>query len=295
MAGETDSGLRRVGDTRDILGEVPVWSAAEQALYWVDVRAPCIRRRDDATGAVQSWPMPELAGCIALRAGRRGLIVGLRSSVALFDPATGTLEQFPAPHAGKPQMRFNDGKCDPQGRFWVGSMDDVGRGPVGTLYRFDAGKYTAVLEGIAVPNGLCWSPDGTTMYFVDSLGPVIWSYPFDPASGEPGERRLFARLPEGAGMPDGATVDADGFMWSACYGGSLVTRYAPDGSVERSIAVPVSQPTSCAFGGADLATLFITSASQRLSAEALQRQPLAGALFALRTGTRGCPEPQYAG
>jgi L-arabinonolactonase len=191
-------------------------------------------------------------------------------------------------------MRFNDGKCDRQGRFWVGSMDDVGRGPVGTLYRFESGRYTAVLEGIAVPNSLCWSPDGTIMYFADGIDPVIWAYPFDTATGTPGVRRVFARLPDATGIPDGATVDAQGFLWSAHYGGSMVTRYAPDGRVDRVINVPVTQPTSCAFAGPDLDTLIITTASQRLSPEALRSQPLAGALLSIRTGARGCPEPQYA-
>ncbi len=290
-----DAELQRVGDSCDILGEVPIWSITEQALYWIDVRGPLLRRRDFATGQVQSWQMPELVGCIALRTGKRGVIAGLRSAVVLFDPATGALERFPGPHAEQPQMRFNDGKCDRQGRFWVGSMDDVGRGPVGTLYRFEAGNFIPVIENIAIPNSLCWSPDGTTMYFADGIDPIIWRYAFDPASGALGERRQFARLPEGTGMPDGATVDADGYLWSAQYGGGLVTRFAPDGRVDRSISVPVTQPTSCAFGGADMATLFITSASQRLSPDALQRQPLAGALFALHTGTRGCPEAHYAG
>ncbi|MDR3532357.1 MAG: SMP-30/gluconolactonase/LRE family protein [Rhodopila sp.] len=294
MAGKAQSGVTPVGDTRDILGEVPIWSVVEQALWWIDVRGPFLRRRDWASGALQSWKVPELVGCIAQCAGRPGLIVGLRSAVGFFDPATGAWERFPAPHADAPQMRFNDGKCDRQGRFWVGSMDDVGRRPIGTLYRFEAGHYTPVLDGIVVPNSLCWSPDGATMYFADGIDPVIWSFPFDTATGNLGERRQFVRLADGTGIPDGTTVDAEGYLWNAQYGGSVVTRYAPDGRVDRVIPVPVTQPTSCAFAGADLSTLVITTAAQRLTPEALARQPLAGALFALPTNVRGLPESQYA-
>lgn len=295
VAKRLESDVTPVGDSHDILGECPVWSVREGALYWIDVRAPAIRRRIWATGAVTTWTMPELVGSFGLRASKPGLIVALRSAIACFDPATGALERVAAPHADNPHMRFNDAKCDRQGRFWAGSMDDVGRGPVGTLYRFEAGRYTPVIEGIAVPNSLSWSLDGETMYFADGIEPVIWAFPFDPASGNLGERRVFARLPEGTGIPDGANIDAEGFLWSAQYGGGVITRYAPDGSVDCVIPVPVSQPTSCGFGGENLDTLLITSASQRLSDDELRRQPLAGALFSLAAGVRGCAEPYFAG
>jgi L-arabinonolactonase len=298
MAGtvdRADEGLVRVGDTHDILGEVPIWSNEEQALWWVNVRGPQVRRRDWKSGQVQSWEMPELVGCMALCADGQRLILGLQSAVALFDPASGTFERFPAPHADHPTMRFNDGACDRQGRFWVGSMDDVSRGPVGSLYRFDSGKFVTMIEGgIVCPNSLCWSPDGTIMYFADGVEPVIWAFPYDTATGNIGERRVFTRLAEGTGIPDGATVDGEGYLWSAQYGGGCVGRYAPDGHLDSTIPVPVTQPTCTAFAGEDLGTLVITTASQRLSPEALQRQPLAGALLAMRVAARGLPEPKYA-
>lgn len=293
MTGEEESGWTRVGDTQDILGESAFWSESEQALYWVDIRGQFIRRRTWRDGKVESWKMPELVGCIAPRAVKPGLVVALRSAIAFFDPSTGVLERIDAPHAGAPEMRFNDGRCDRQGRFWVGSMDDVGRGPVGTLYRFEGGSLTRVIEGVAVPNSLCWSPDGKTMYFADGVEPVIWSFPFDTATGEPGDRRLFARLPDGAGIPDGATVDTDGFLWSAQYGGGVVTRYAPDGRIDRVIPVPVTQPACCCFGGPDLRMLLVTTATRRLSADALERQPLAGALLSLHTAFQGCPDSPF--
>lgn len=287
--------FHRIGGERDILGEVPVWSVGEQTLYWIDVRAPCIRRRIGKSTEVTTFPMPESVGSIALRSGRRGLICGLRSSVGLFDPATAKLARYSAPHAEQANMRFNDGKCDRQGRFWVGSMDDVDRRPVGVLYRFEDGEFTPVLEGIAVPNSLAWSLDGRTMYFSDGIEPVIWAYPFDITTGNLGKRRAFARLGEAAGLPDGATVDAEGFLWSAQYGGGMITRYAPDGRIDYRLPVPVSQPTSCCFGGSNMNALFVTTASQKLSPKAQAREPLAGALLMAHMNVHGVPEPQYVG
>jgi sugar lactone lactonase YvrE len=146
-----------------------------------------------------------------------------------------------------------------------------------------------------VPNSLCWSPDGRTMYFSDGREPVIDAFDYDPATGTPSWRREFARLPAGSGVPDGAAVDADGFVWCAIYGGGAVHRYAPDGRLDRAVPLPVSQPTSCAFGGPALDTLYVTTARQRLSEEQLAAQPLAGALLALDVGVRGLPEPEFRG
>jgi sugar lactone lactonase YvrE len=278
----------------DILGECPIWSAREGALYWIDVRAPAIRRLHIATGVRDNWVLPELIGAMALRSDGR-IVVALRSGVALLDPATGHASPLATLHMPGSCMRLNDGKCDRQGRFWVGSMDDVGRGPVGRLYRLDAAGCVSVACGVAVPNSLCWSPDGTVMYFADGVDPIIWAYPFDTAAGTLGERRVFARLPEGTGIPDGATVDAAGHVWSANYGGSCITRYTPDGAVAQIIPVPVSQPTSCAFGGPDGDILFITTAFQRLAPEQRAKEPLAGAVLALRVQAQGLPEPGFGG
>ena len=276
----------------DILGECPIWSAREGALYWIDVRAPAIRRLQIATGARANWEMPELIGAMALRPGG-GMVVALRSGVALLDPVTGATHPLATLHMPGSPMRLNDGKCDRQGRFWVGSMDDVGRGPVGTLYRIDATGCMAASGGVAVPNSLCWSPDGRVMYFADGVDPVIWAYPFDIAAGTLGERRVFARLPDGTGIPDGATVDAAGHVWSANYGGACITRYTPDGVVAEIIPMPVSQPTSCAFGGPNRDILFITTAFQRLTPAQRAKEKLAGAVLALRVRAQGLPEPEF--
>ena len=285
--------VQRLGTSTDILGECPVWSAAQQALFWVDVRRPSLQRRESATGRLTVWPMPDLIGSFALQPDGQ-VIIALRHGIVRFDLDRKVIEMLAEPH-NQSTMRFNDGKCDRQGRFWAGSMDDVGRGPVGTLYRLDAHGCTPVVLGISVPNSLCWSPDGQTMYFADGQEPVIWAFPFDTRSGTVGPRRRFAHLAPGTGIPDGATVDAEGFLWSAQYGGSCITRYRPDGVVDRVIPLPITQPTSCAFGGPNLDTLFITTASQRLSPEELAAQGWAGALLAIQPGVCGLPEPDYTG
>jgi L-arabinonolactonase len=174
-------------------------------------------------------------------------------------------------------------------------MNDITRAPVGVLYRFDGDGLTQVLDNVAVPNSLCWSPDGRTMYFSDGREPVIHSFSYDTARGLPSQRREFARLPDGSGIPDGAAIDAEGFLWSAIYGGGAINRYAPDGRPDFVLPLPVSQPTSCTFGGPGFDTLFITTARQRLSDDELAAQPLAGALLAVQVGVRGLPEPEFRG
>ena len=286
--------LRRVGDTTDQLGEGPVWCPQEQAFYWVDITAPAVRRWHAGSGKNTSWTMPEPVGSLALCASG-GILVALSSALSVFDPTTGAIKSVAAPHDDGADMRFNDGKCDRQGRFWVGTMTTGARAPRGRLYRLDAkAGCEAVLDGITIPNGLCWSPDGRTMYFADSVLHTIWAIPYDPATGAIGERRVFVRT-DPSEAPDGGTVDEDGFVWSARFGGARVVRHAPDGRVNRVIEVPARQVTSCAFGGADLSTLFITSATFNMSPEQHAAQPLAGTLLAIDVGVRGLPEPRYAG
>jgi len=285
--------ITRIGSTTDILGEGTVWCPEDQALYWVDIKAPCVRRWRAATGEVTTWPMPESVGSLALRRDG-GILVALRSAISFFDPATGAIEPQGAPRDDGPDMRFNDGKCDRQGRFWVGTMADSNHAQRGRLYRFDPAGCTPVLDGIDIPNSLCWSPDGRIMYFADSMRSTQWAFPYDPATGELGVRRVF-RTVANAGAPDGATVDAEGFVWTAQYHGACVTRCDSAGRVVLSIRLPMTQPTCCAFGGPDMTTLFVSSASQMLDEAALAAQPMAGALVAIEVGVRGLPEPRYAG
>ena len=228
--------LRRIGDTTDIVGEGPVWCPVEQALYWVDILAPAVRRWDATTGKTTSWTMPEPVGSLAL--GDAGILVALKTALSLFDPKTGAFKPIAPPHSDDPDMRCNDGKCDRQGRFWVGTMAMAKRAPTGRLYRMDARNgWQAVLDGIDIPNSLCWSPDGRTMYFADSVLHTLWAFPYDPATGAIGERRVFLRT-DPSEVPDGGTVDADGFVWSARFGGSRVVRHSPDGRGRGDYAHP---------------------------------------------------------
>lgn len=283
------SALRRLGTQRDVLGECPLWHVGEQALYWVDIRAPAIRRLDWASQSVRSWVMPGLVGSIALAEGG-GLVVALPDRIALFDThseALRTLAAIADPFEGH---RFNDGRCDRQGRFWVGSMHNTSRAPVGVLYRFDpAAGLVPALDGICIPNSLAWSPDGRTMYFADSLSHTISAHDFDIETAAIGPARVFARSAPPA-FADGSTVDAEGFLWNAEFLGARLVRYAPDGRIDRVVPLAFARPTCCAFGGPDLATLFITSTSQPMANGAAD-SALAGGLFAMQPGVPGLAEP----
>ena len=220
------------------------------------------------------------------------IIAAMKTGMYFFDG--GRKELIGQPETHLPQNRFNDGRCDRDGRFWSGTMHEAIREPTGALYRVSVdGKYERKRTGITVPNSLAWSPDGRTMYFADSPRRAIWAFDYDRASGEPSNERVFVATQ--AGFPDGSCVDADGCLWNAEYGGSRVVRYTPGGKVDRVIELPVKNPTCCAFGGKDLDVLYITTAAQRLNEAQLKEQPLAGALLAARPGARGLPESRFAG
>jgi sugar lactone lactonase YvrE len=274
------------------LGEVPVWSQRERLLYWVDIRGPTLHALDPATGAARAWPMPEAIGAVALHAGG-GLLVALASGLFRFDPDSAALTPLQPIEAEIPTSRLNDGRCDRQGRFWVGSMDRSTAEGRGSLYRYDPdGALHRLRGGIEVPNGLAFSPDGRTMYFCDTPTHRLLAFTLDPDSGAIVAERIFAECaPPGA--PDGAVTDVDGCLWVAHFGGARVTRYRPDGGIDRVVPLPVERPTACCFGGDDLGTLFITSSRQNLDAAALSKYPLSGGVFALRPGVGGLPEPYF--
>jgi sugar lactone lactonase YvrE len=282
----------RVGVQRDILGESPLWDERAGCLWWVDIRQPAIRRLDPSTAALQTWPMPALVGCIALTGDGR-LLVALPQQLALFDGSTGELQPFVEPPPMPADHRFNDGRCDRQGRFWVGSMNNITRAPEGTLYRLEGSTLTAVRDGVCIPNSLAFSPDGRTMYFADSLKYELYAYPYDAGRGLPGAQTVIAKTTP-PGFPDGSTVDAEGFLWNAEFNGARLVRYAPDGRIDRVVPMPVPRPTCCAFGGPGLDVLYVTTASQNMTPAELEAQPLAGALLALDVGVRGLPEPRFA-
>ncbi len=287
--------IRLLVDARNRLGEGPVWDVAEQALYWVDIEGCRLFRRDHATGLVRDWQFPERIGSYAIRRSG-GLVCAFASGFAFFDPASGAIEWIARPEAMIARNRFNDGKCDRAGRFWAGTMDDRLKEHTGSLYRLDPDRSVHRMDGaIGVPNSLAWSPDDRVFYFADTLDGLIYAYDYDRATGAIANKRAFSAAKDVAGVPDGSTIDAEGYLWNARWDGWCVVRYAPDGRVDRVVELPVQKPTSCAFGGADLATLYVTSAVWDLSGSALARQPWAGGVLAVDAGVRGLPEPRFAG
>lgn len=277
----------------DRLGECPLWDERGQMLWWVDSRWPAVKRFDPASGAVMMQVLPEVVGSIAFRE-QGGLVAATKSGIHVLDAAGGALAARSNPEAHLPENRFNDGRCDRAGRFWAGTMSDVKRDPVGSLYRIDADfTCTKLRNAVTIPNSLAFSPDNRTMYFADTMRHTIWAWDYDLATGAATRERVFADT--GAGRPDGSCVDADGGLWNAEYGGWRLVRYTPAGKVDRVVEVPVANPTCCAFGGADLGTLYVTTATQRLTPEELAKQPLAGSLLALRPGAKGLPEGRFAG
>jgi len=277
----------------DRLGECPLWDEREAMLWWVDSRWPAVKRLDPASGAVMMLVLPEVVGSIAFRE-RGGLIAATKSGIHFLDAAGGALARAANPEARLPENRFNDGRCDRAGRFWVGTMSDVKRDPVGSLYRVDT-DFTCIKlrNGIIIPNSLAFSPEGRTMYFADTNRHTIWSWDYHLASGAATNERVFADT--GSGRPDGSCVDAEGCLWNAEYGAWRLVRYTPRGKVDRVVALPVANPTCCCFGGEDLDTLYVTTATQRLTPEELAQQPLAGSLLALRPGVKGLAESRFAG
>jgi len=289
------SPFRCVLDIKASLGECPVWSTAEQALYWVDINAPSLNRFDPATGRNTSMQMPESIGCFALRRAG-GFVVALRNGLWLAR-ADGTLDRkvSDAPY-DRAHHRFNDGRCDARGRFFAGTMNERRDAKSAVLIRLDPDlRVTQVLDDIMISNGLAWSPDGRTMYHADTPTHTVRTFAYDADSGTASRPRVFAQWTGENDRPDGAAVDSAGNYWSAFYRGGKVVKVAPNGSVLAEYATPALCPTMCAFGGYDLRTLYVTSARQLREADELARLPQSGGIFALAVDTPGLPEPQFAG
>jgi L-arabinonolactonase len=278
------------------LGEGPLWDVDEQRIYWIDSHGCSIHRADARGEEFRSWSVPDHIGSLCLRKAG-GAIVSLRHGFHEFDFETGACRLLADPEAGIRRTRLNDGKVDRQGRFIAGAMDYEETDPLGGLYRLSSDGAVAKLEeGIVVSNGPCWSPDGNTFYFSDSMRRRIWSYKYDAASGDLLNRRIFADF-QGhlRGYPDGATVDSEGYLWSAEVYGGRVVRFAPDGTIDRLIGMPVDSITSVMFGGVDLDVLYVTSMARPFQGRRRQERE-AGGLFAIYgLGARGMPEPRFAG
>lgn len=282
-------------DCKNVLGEGAVWCPREQVLWWIDISSPSLWRFEPRSGRVEHWPLPKTPGSFALRKDG-GFLFAFRSGFATLDEPGGELNWRDVPGLALGEERFNDGKADRAGRFWTGTLDRKLGAAIGQLYRVEpALRVTAMDRGFTISNGLGWSPDDRIMYFTDTLSRRIYRYDFDAASGQIANRRVFVEVEPGHGGPDGMTVDAEGCVWSAQFDRWCIHRYAPDGRLERSIRLPVQRPTTCMFGGPDLATLYVTSARMDLAAAALAAQPHAGGVFALDPGVSGLPEPMFGG
>ena len=277
-----------------LLGEGPVWVAREEALYWVDIETPLIWRWKWADGDIRHWQLPFRIGAIAPRA-RGGFVAASEQGFAFVDLERNGYELIGNPDADRPGNRFNDGKIDPAGHFWAGTMDDAEKEATGALYRFAPDHQWSQLDkDYRVPNGPAFSVDGSRAYHSDSALRQVYRFPLAD-DGKPGPRELFLSFGEEDGYPDGMTTDSDDCLWIAFWDGACVRRFAPDGTPLARFDLPVQRPTSCTFGGPCLDRLFITSARIGLSEEQLGKQPLAGALFALEPGICGLPQPLFAG
>ncbi len=294
----------------DRLGESPFWHPIEQRLYWLDIAGRRVARVAvhglQAQGAVEHWPLQEEPGCIAPVEGG-GLIIALRSGIYRARVWGGPLHKLAdAPYdAGK--LRFNDGKCDPQGRFWAGSLYEPKDQALGALYRLDSQGLHAMVDGVTTANGLAWSPEGRTVYWADTSAHQVRAFDFEPASGEISHGRLFHQRPPKpagwvwgsatpyGGRPDGAAVDAQGAYWSAQYEGQRLLRLSPSGEVLAQVPTPVPCPTMPCFGGPDLQSLFITTSRQGRSAQELAQYPDAGCVFAMRVDVAGLPVNAFRG
>jgi sugar lactone lactonase YvrE len=286
---------RLIADTRDQLGEGPVFVARENALRWVDIFGKSWHRFDLGSGALRSIELPE--GLTAYAPRRAGGFVGtFESGFALLCEDATDISWLHRPEMALADNRFNDGGTDPRGRFLAGSMNKVGGGATGALYRLDIDRRLVMLRSdIGISNTIAFSPDGRVLYFADTAAGDLGAYDYDPESGSAGARRKFAVPADVPGFPDGSAVDSEGYLWNARWDGWCVVRFAPDGRVDRIVELPVQRPTSCAFGPPGSTTLYITSAAFDLAPDALARQPWAGGLLAVEVGVAGVPRPLFEG
>jgi sugar lactone lactonase YvrE len=286
--------ITRIGATKDRLGESPVWDDRTQVLYWIDSLTGVVHRLNPATGAVEEFQIPPPVGSLAL-GHDRGAILALRHRFAHYDFETRSLTEGAPIGLDHPELRLNDGKVDPYGRFLAGTMHG-GRAPdeppLGGLYRLDGSGALEQLEtDLAVTNGPCFSPDGRTFYLADSPRRVIWAYDYD-RDGPLRNKRVFVDTEALSSGPDGATVDAEGYLWSVMVRSGAIVRFAPDGTIVRTIEMPLQHPTSVAFGGPDLDILYVTSISR--SPNLRDDRPDAGGLFAIEgLGVRGLPAHKF--
>ncbi len=281
-------------EVKNQLGEGVLWDARTQSAVWTDIEGARFWRWQPGS-TPESFPLPQRLGSFALTDTPGVYLGAFEDGFASFDPATGAFQMLAPVTQNTPYLRMNDGRVDRGGTFWAGSMVEREGGPRGCLWRYDGGgAATSFLGDIRIPNSLCWSGDGTSMYVADSPRCLIWRYRFDPKIGPVGEPEVFATTALGI-HPDGSCIDGEDHLWNAQWGGGEIVRYRPDGSVERRLKLPVSQPSCVAFGGPSLDLLMVTSARVDLSPEQLAAEPLAGALLVYQADVAGLYEMTYTG
>lgn len=282
-------------DAHAEVGESPVWDADRDELIWVDIPRGLVHRLDPASGRNQPFAAGQPVGAVALRSAG-GLVLAMRDGFGLLDTAAHEVRLVRGVEPDRPGNRMNDGGCDGRGRFWAGTMAVDETRHAGSLYRLDPDLHVEhVLGETTISNGIDWSLDGHTMYYVDSAVGGVDCFDYDAEVGAVSSRRRLVDVPAADGLPDGLTVDAEGFIWVALWGGSAVHRYGPDGTLDAVVPLPVTQVTSCAFGGADLDELFVTSAAEGIAEDQLRRQPHAGGVFRVRPGCRGRAPNRFGG
>ncbi|WAL58077.1 SMP-30/gluconolactonase/LRE family protein [Thermocoleostomius sinensis] len=289
----TSTAIKNVLNSRARLGECPLWDADRQLLYWVDILNHRVHEFNPSTGNDRFFEVGDVVGPIAL-AGEHRLIMAQRDHIAFLDTQSGQVLPILVVEADKPNNRFNDGKCDRQGRFWFNSMSEDEE--QAALYRYDPDGSLHLMEtGLTIGNGLDWSLDNTTFYHTDSKPHLIYAYDFDANSGSIDNRRVLIDLSHETFEPDGLVVDSEGCIWSAMWNGWCVIRFDPDGNEMMRVDVPVQRPTCCTFGGEELTNLYVTTASVGLSQQDIQKSVEAGDLFCLKTDVSGRPAPAFAG
>ncbi len=283
-------------DAKATLGEGPCWDARRRLLYWVDIEEQRLHIYNPASREDRATNVGQPIGAAVLRKSG-GVMLALQQGFYAFDPGTEILEQLRDPETHLPENRFNDGKCDPAGRFWAGTMAMSEAPDCGSLYCLDTDlTVRKKIDNVSISNGLAWSLDERVMYYVDSPTRNVVAFDYDKASSAIANRRVVIRIPDGMGFPDGMSIDEEGMLWIALWDGAMVGRWNPsNGALLDEIPLPVSRPTSCVFGGENLDELYITSARSRLDQETLAAQPMAGGVFKSRPGVRGGPAWDFAG
>jgi L-arabinonolactonase len=282
-------------DCRNEHGEGILWNAADRWVWWTDIHGKALWSYDPATGAAKRYPAPAAIGCFAPRHDGT-FIAAFVDGFAFYDPVSGKRDDIAPFEPDLPQTRLNDGRTDRQGRFIAGGMDEKDLRPISSVWRLDPDlTLTRLFGSVRCANSTCFSPDGRTMYFADSPEGEIVAFDYDTETGALGGKRSLARIEAGRGVPDGSCVDSEGYLWNAVWEGYRVERIAPDGRIDLTIDVPVEKPTCVAFGGPDLATLYITTSRLGSSADRLEREPQSGGLYAVVPGVRGLVDAAFAG